>query len=174
MGHSDADFGKSFGDPLPATPAPPQPIASLRHGQSQSLFEDPLRPDKPKKRVRGTKRKPEDELAFQLEQHELPTFERKVHFAKAIGRRWEFDFACRQYMLAIEVEGLIVMRVHGELVVKGRHASITGFKEDAIKYASADFLGWSVLRFEQSQVRAGIAVEYIMRSLARRGWKRDG
>lgn len=172
MRERDEDFGKRFGDPLPPQPAAPKPTSSLRTGQSQSLFEDPLRPAKPEKRTRGTKRSPEDELAFQLEQHQLPKFERKVHFAKAIGRRWEFDFACAKHMLAIEVEGLIVMRINGELVVKGRHASITGFREDCIKYASAAMLGWTVVRFEQSQVKDKTALEYVQRVLAARGWKR--
>lgn len=143
-------------------------------GGTQQLFEDPLQPGKPERRKKGSfKRSPEDELAFQYQQHMLPVFERKVHFAKSIGRRWEFDFAFREYMLAIEVEGLVVMRINGELVVKGRHASITGFREDCIKYASAAMLGWTVLRFEQNQVKDRTALEYTQRVLTARGWKRE-
>lgn len=126
---------------------------------------------------------PEDRFDFQLRSYGLPKFERQVRFAKSIGRRWAFDFACAQYMLAVEIEGLVVQRVHiatmangrvvdvkPELVCRGRHASITGFKEDAIKYASAAQLGWTVLRFEQSQVKDGTAIDMTMRVLYARGW----
>lgn len=166
-------------------------------GQSAQLFEDPLQPGKPERRKRGApKASPEDEFAFQLEQAQLPKFERKVRFALSIGRKWEFDFACREYMLAVEVEGLVVMRqwvakldgppvpvrgrivnvtsVESQLSVLGRHASITGFREDAIKYASAAMLGWTVLRFEQKQVtdKDRDALAYTQRVLIARGWRR--
>lgn len=125
-----------------------------------------------KKRAKSEKETPEDVFAFHLQAHGLPHFDRGVMFAKqALGRRWLFDFACAQYMVAVEVEGLVVMRVNGELVVKGRHASISGFKEDCIKYASAAQLGWTVLRFEQSQVKSKEAIEYTMRVLHAKGWQ---
>lgn len=114
----------------------------------------------------------EDLFDHQLRSYKLPPFERQLMFAKEIGRRWMFDFANQQYRIAIEVEGLVVMRVNGELIVKGRHASITGFREDAVKYASAAILGWSVLRFEQSQVKDGTAIELTQRLLAAKGWTR--
>lgn len=125
-----------------------------------------------RKRAKG---KPEDLFADQLRAQGLPEFARGYMFAKAsIGRRWQFDFAfLAPHMLAIEVEGLVVQRMHGQLIVRGRHASISGFKEDCIKYASAAMLGWTVLRFEQSQVRDKTAIEYTLRVLAAKGWKRD-
>lgn len=113
----------------------------------------------------------EDLFDFQLRSMMLPKFERQVMFAKSIGRRWMLDFACAAYMLAVEIEGLVVMRVNGELIVKGRHASISGFKEDCEKYASAAVLGWTVIRFEQSQVKDGTAIAMTQRVLCAKGWK---
>lgn len=131
-----------------------------------------LRPGVTKQAKRAAKESPEDRFAFQCRAYKLPEFQRQCMFAKqAMGRRWTFDFCTAQYMLAVEVEGLVVRRVGKELVVGGRHASIAGFKEDCIKYASAAVLGWTVLRFEQSQIKSGEAIDFTMRTLAARGWK---
>jgi very-short-patch-repair endonuclease len=105
-------------------------------------------------------------FADQCAQRELPDHERELRFAQGIGRQWRFDFAFPLHRLAVEIEGLVVMRVNGELLVKGRHASISGFKEDCEKYAWAVILGWRVLRFEQSQVRDKTAIDMTARALA--------
>lgn len=126
-------------------------------------------PTEPKRR--GTKRKSAAlDFAFQCEQNELPPRATEHRFAKSIGRQWRFDFAFPDYMLAVEIEGLVVRRIAGEMVCTGRHASVQGFREDCLKYASAAVLGWNVIRFEQSQVRARVAIEYTMRVLVARGW----
>jgi hypothetical protein len=105
-------------------------------------------------------------FADQVAERGLPEPERELAFALELGRRWRFDFAWSAHMVALEIEGLVVMRVNGELQVKGRHASITGFKEDCLKYAWAAVLGWRVLRFEQSQVKSKFAVDMLARVLA--------
>jgi very-short-patch-repair endonuclease len=105
-------------------------------------------------------------FADQVAARGLPEPERELAFAAELGRRWRFDFAWPAHKVALEIEGLVVMRVNGELQVKGRHASITGFKEDCEKYAWAAVLGWRVLRFEQSQVKSKFAVEMLVRVLA--------
>lgn len=105
-------------------------------------------------------------FADQCFERALPDHERELRFATEIGRHWRFDFAFPLHKLAIEIEGLIVMRVNGELICKGRHASISGFKEDCEKYAWAVVLGWRVMRFEQSQVRARTAIDMTVRALA--------
>ena len=92
--------------------------------------------------------------------------ERELLFAQSIGRRWRFDFAWPSHKLAVEIEGLVVMRINGELVCKGRHASISGFKEDCEKYAWATVLGWRVMRFEQSQVKDKTAINMVTRAMA--------
>lgn len=141
---------------------------------TEDLFPDAGRRTAEPRRKRGApKLKPEDEFARQCVLHQLPQPARQWLFAKPLGRRWQFDFAFLDpYKVAVEIEGLVVFRQNGELIVKGRHASITGFREDCIKYASAALLGWTVLRFEQSQVKSGDAIEYTMRVLAARGWTR--
>jgi hypothetical protein len=58
------------------------------------------------------------------------------------------------------------MRIGGELVCKGRHASISGFKDDCEKYAWATVLGWRVMRFEQSQVKDKTAIDMVVRALS--------
>lgn len=109
-------------------------------------------------------------------------------------RQWRFDFAFPELMVAVEIEGLIVRRVWsaeleggGPVVVggyvrnvkacsaitvaMGGHATITGFREDALKYNSAALLGWFVIRFLQNDVKPGHAIEMTQRVLAARGWK---
>lgn len=104
-------------------------------------------------------------FAEQCFERQLPEHEREYRFAQEIGRQWRFDFAWPLHKLALEIEGLVVMRIGGEMVCKGRHASITGFKEDCEKYAWAIVLGWRVLRFEQSQVRDKTAIDMAVRAL---------
>jgi very-short-patch-repair endonuclease len=113
----------------------------------------------------------EDVFARQCRELRLPPVDRQVLFAKEIGRLWRFDFAFRDYWLAVEIEGLAVQRLAGVLVVRGRHASVTGIREDMQKYNTAALLGWTVLRFEQNMVRPKEAIETTMRVLAARGWK---
>lgn len=105
-------------------------------------------------------------FADQVLERALPEPEREYLFAQELGRRWRFDFAWPAHHVALEIEGLVVMRVNGELQVKGRHASITGFKDDCEKYAWAAVLGWRVLRFEQSQVKSRFAIDMLVRVLA--------
>lgn len=105
-------------------------------------------------------------FADQCIERALPEPEREYLFASELGRRWRFDFAWPEQRVALEIEGLVVMRVNGQLQVMGRHASITGFKEDCVKYATANKLGWRVLRFEQSQVKDRTAIDFLVRMLA--------
>ena len=123
-----------------------------------------------KKRDRE-KPKPSDVFDIQCKNFGLPPYAREGMFAKKIGREWRFDFCWQQYMIAVEIEGLVVGILGGRLVVTGRHASITGFREDCEKYASATMLGWSVVRFEQQQVKNRYAIDMTMRILQARGWK---
>jgi very-short-patch-repair endonuclease len=142
-------------------------------GATASLFEDSLAAEKPKRRKRGDPRKDPSELfAFECDRQLLPKPAREHRFAKKIGRQWRFDFAFLKFKLAVEIEGLVVRKIGGETVVTGRHATISGFREDCEKYATATAVfGWSVLRFEQGQVRNGYALDMTKRALALRGWK---
>jgi very-short-patch-repair endonuclease len=61
-------------------------------------------------------------------------------------RMWRFDFSYPDVRLAVEIEGL----VHNGF---SRHTTISGFEEDAWKYAEATLLGWTVIRFSQNQIK---------------------
>ena len=97
----------------------------------------------------------------------MPEFERNHRFATSIGREWRFDFAWLDAQIAVEVEGLVVRRIGGQIVTTGRHANPEGFREDCRKYATAALLGWTVLRFEQTMVTNGEAIAFTQRVLHR-------
>jgi very-short-patch-repair endonuclease len=54
-------------------------------------------------------------------------------------RRWRFDFALPNKMVAIEYEG-----INSE---KSRHTTLSGYTGDVEKYNAAQALGWKVIRF---------------------------
>lgn len=53
-------------------------------------------------------------------------------------RRWRFDFAWPDVLVAVEVEGGVW--------VKGRHVRGVGFEQDCDKYNAAAWAGWAVFR----------------------------
>lgn len=130
-------------------------------------------------------------FAFQCRSNQLPDFIQEHRFAAKVGRQWQFDFCWqidvgthsvrRPIRLAVEIEGLIVqeLRIQNpktkqitmQWVTSGRHATISGFKEDCVKYSTAALLGWTVLRFEQSQVKSKFAIAMTMRVLHRLGYR---
>lgn len=115
---------------------------------------------------------PEELFAEQCRQYRLPRFERQHMFAKALlGRQWRFDFAFPEYRIGVEIDGVAVKRIQGQLVVLGRHASIEGIRGDHEKINTAILLGWSVLRFLQTDVKPEHAIHMTQRVLAARGWK---
>jgi hypothetical protein len=129
----------------------------------------PVKPAKPK-RPSQTK-VAEEKYAFQCEAYRLPRVERGLMFARGIGRRWQFDFAFAEYMLAVEIEGLMVQRFNGRLLCTGRHTTPGGFEGDCEKYATAVLLGWTVVRFMTKQVPSKYAIDMTQRILMSRGWK---
>lgn len=162
------------GEVVPAAVAPP-PVAHRRSewddfaapADDREILE--LTSPEPKRESKG--KKCEQDFADQCRSFRLPTVAREYRFAKSVGRQWRFDFAFPKFMLAIELEGLVVRRVGGELVCGGRHASITGMREDMRKYNTAALMGWTVLRFELAMVKSAEARETVMRFLVARGWK---
>lgn len=54
-------------------------------------------------------------------------------------RRWRFDFAWREQLLAVEIEG--------GTYVNGGHNRGKKYAEDCEKYNAAVLLGWRVLRY---------------------------
>jgi len=93
----------------------------------------------------------EDAFALQILAHFLPAPIREYPFHPR--RRWRFDFAWPEQMVAVEVDG-------GEWV-QGRHWRPKGVSEDREKAIAADRLGWRVLHFTGSQVKDGSAIKTL-------------
>lgn len=72
-------------------------------------------------------------------------------------RRWKFDFAWPEKMLAVEVEG--------GAFVNGRHTRGLAFQKDCEKYNEAALQGWLVLRVTPAQITSGEAIGWIDRGL---------
>lgn len=140
------------------------PIGELCTSGSVRLLHD-------RKRKKAERTSKEDLFDFHCRAYRLPPFARQAMFAKKeLGREWRFDFCWQQYMLAVEIEGLVVLKISGQLVVRGRHASIQGMKDDMEKYNAATLLGWHLLRFEQGMVKSCVAIDTTIRVLTARGW----
>jgi very-short-patch-repair endonuclease len=126
----------------------------------------------PRQKGGRTKLAPEELFAEQLSGLPALKVARQYRFAAHIGRNWRFDFAFPEYHLAVEIDGVNVRRIGGELIVQGRHATITGIRGDHEKINTAIQLGWSVLRFLQSDVKPRHAISFTLLVLQTRGWNR--
>jgi very-short-patch-repair endonuclease len=74
-------------------------------------------------------------------------------------RRWRFDFAWPDKMIAVEVEGLVWRGI-------GRHQSAEGYRKDLEKYNAALLDGWKVLRYDQKAIKDGSALAGLCQLLA--------
>ena len=63
-------------------------------------------------------------------------------FDKAFNRRFRFDFALLDKMVAFEIDGGIW--------TNGRHTRGKGFEQDALKHFHAELQGWHVYRLPTS------------------------
>lgn len=73
------------------------------------------------------------------------------------NRRWRLDFAFRDKMLAVEVEG--------GLWIAGRHSRGSGMGKDFEKYNRATILGWRLLRYTTEMVIDGTAICEVLEIL---------
>ena len=101
----------------------------------------------------------EEVLAVDLDKAGI-SFVREYRFSP--DRKFRFDFAIPERMIAIEVEGGIWSG--------GRHTTPQGFLRDIVKYNLAVCSGWKVLRFTSDMVEAYIPVPMVLALL---GEERD-
>ena len=88
-----------------------------------------------------------------------PEPELEYPFARHLGRRWRFDFAWPDRLLAVEVDG------GAWIPGGGRHTRGAGFASDHEKFNRATLLGWRVLRFTARHVADGSALADLAEAL---------
>lgn len=111
----------------------------------------------------------EDRFAADLDRHGI----KYVRQARLIRRRqWRWDFAIPKARVAIEIQGLMIMRdpVSGELITRGGHATPQGMRNDMEKAHAILLVGWLPLAFERTHVRNGYAARTVVRLINRWVW----
>ena len=93
----------------------------------------------------------EAKLQHQISDFQLPEPDLEVTFCD--DRKWRFDFAWPELMLAVEVEG---GTWNG-----GRHTRPVGFENDCEKYNQAAIMGWTLIRVTTTMINDGRAVRTI-------------
>lgn len=106
----------------------------------------------------------EAQFLFQVRACGLPIPEREVRFHPK--RKWRFDFAYPEKLLAIEI--------CGGMWVKGRHNNPISIDKDYEKLNHAQVLGWVVLQFTGGQVESGEAILFLEKTLDRIDGKTKG
>jgi len=110
---------------------------------------------------KSQKSKAEETLNYELKSYRID-FVREHRFHPT--RRWRFDFAIPDLMLAIEVEGVTSYGQNKDGSMKlGRHQNAKGYTEDCIKYGEAMMLGWTVYRCTPALVSDRRAIETILK-----------
>lgn len=99
----------------------------------------------------------EETFALRCKAHNF-TPEREYRFYE--GRKWAFDFAFPESMVAIEIEG-------GTRFGKSRHSRGQGFMNDCAKYNTATRLGWKVYRYSTEMVMRGTAINDLLSMISR-------
>ena len=74
-------------------------------------------------------------------------------------RKWRFDFACPDAMLAFEIDG--------GTWTGGRHTTGSGYEKDCEKLNAAAELGWIVLRFLPGQIKSNAFLITVKKCLER-------
>src|SRR5690606_15609007 len=87
----------------------------------------------------------EDRLLKQVIEAGVPEPQREFRFHPT--RKWRFDFAWPDAMIAVEVEGAVFSG--------GRHSRGAGMVADMNKYNTAALLGWTVLRVASPHITKG-------------------
>lgn len=119
------------------------------------LAEQGIDPAEPKRRKRGNGKEPKPNGMAWLERFGLPVPEPEYRFHP--DRKWRFDYAWPDKMIALEVEGGVWS--------KGRHTRPSGFIGDMEKYNAAAVLGWRVIRCQPQDIKNLGVVDVVKRIL---------
>lgn len=98
----------------------------------------------------------EDTLAFQLRSVKAPLFERQFRITPA--RKFMADF----YFPV----GRVVVEVEGGGYINGRHSRGAGMESDAEKSALIAQMPARLIRVTPSQVKKGLALDWILKALS--------
>lgn len=137
------------------------------------------RPSSSKKAKRATPNWLE-QLLLHLRAHQLPEPLLEFQFHKE--RRWRFDLAWPDILLAVEIDGgvwgnpvycnhcrqAVTRNLHDGRIIPiregGRHNRGEGYENDRIKYAEAGLLGWLVIGLTPNMIENGMAIDLILRA----------
>ncbi len=101
---------------------------------------------------------PVDKFELLLKALKFPEPEREYPFAKAIGRKWRFDYAWPDVRSECYYDDFIhcpvALEIDGGNFSGGRHVRPIGFEKDCEKINEAQRLGWKVYRFTPSMITA--------------------
>lgn len=95
-----------------------------------------------------------EQISLEIMAYELPRPTPEYRFAKSMKRRWRFDLAWPDLMLAVEIDG--------GTWSGGRHVRGKGYEADCEKHNTAALMGWCVLRFTSDMVYRGEAIGAIL------------
>jgi hypothetical protein len=111
------------------------------------------------------------DATFGTEQKEYSTlglgeWEEEYVFLK--GRRFRFDFAWPQHLIAVEIEG-------GTFMPHGRHTTGVGYAKDCEKYNLATLNSWRVYRFTTRMVNDESAIKFMHSAFVKLpcSWEKD-
>jgi len=110
----------------------------------------------------------EQQLHQQIADAKLPPAFDKWHGGQIRfqpARRWAFDFAWPDRMLAVEVHGGTWLPTTGDAAKRGWHNTGAAFERDAVKMCAAAVAGWRVMIVTSAMVRDGRALEFIRQAL---------
>lgn len=96
--------------------------------------------------------KGEELFLAQLDEYGFPEAEEEYRFHH--HRRFRFDFAWPDVMVAVEIEG--------GTWSGGRHSSGAGYQRDCEKYNLATRDGWRVYRFTTGMVKSKDGIKFLL------------
>ena len=90
-------------------------------------------------------------MELQIKAAKLPVPVREFRFHPS--RKWRFDFAFVDQMIALEIDGATW--------TGGRHTRGSGYEADCEKLNEAAVLGWRVFRATRGMVKSGYALRLL-------------